>query len=170
MILGLLAQRGPATSYDLVRWVDESVGFFWSFPRSQLYAEPDRLGQRGYLVEHREDSGRRRRVYALTESGRSALRAWLRLPTREQGELRDPGLLKLFFMSLATADDLAALADDRVALHRSRLDEYERIAREHTGDARSAFPMATLQVGLMYERLNLDFWEHLKKRPPDDAR
>ena len=32
-----------------------------------------------------------------------------------------------------------------------RLDEYERIAREHTGDARSAFPMATLQVGLMYE-------------------
>jgi len=170
VIFGLLALHGPATSYDLTQWVDGSIGFFWSFPRSQLYAEPERLIKYGYLSEKREEAGRRRRVYALTKSGRAALQAWLRRPTREQSELRDPGLLKLFFMSVVKREDFVALAQEQVAVHRRRLDAYERIAAESAGPERASFPAATLEVGLMYERLNIDFWERLKERPPQSDR
>ncbi len=159
VVFGLLALHGPATSYELMRRVETSVGHFWAFPRSQLYAEPDRLVRYGYLTEKRERDGRRRRVFALTKGGRAALEAWLGSPTREHIELRDPGLLKLFFMPLVGEEDVVALAREQAALHRQRLDEFERIAAELTTEY-GPFPHATpLHMGLLYERMCQDFWE-----------
>ena len=51
----------------------------------------------GLLDEEREAEGRRRRVYTLTAAGREVLDDWLREPTSEQPQIRDAGLLKLFF-------------------------------------------------------------------------
>mgnify|MGYP001027913657 CR=1 FL=1 len=45
VVLGLIAMRGPSTSYDLKRAINHSVGFFWPFPHAQLYSEPKRLSQ-----------------------------------------------------------------------------------------------------------------------------
>ncbi|HEY8641773.1 MAG TPA: PadR family transcriptional regulator [Candidatus Dormibacteraeota bacterium] len=68
----------PRNPSDLKRWVGESIGYFWSFPRAQLYVEPARLAEKGLVDETRELTGRRRRVYRITEAGRQALREWLR--------------------------------------------------------------------------------------------
>jgi hypothetical protein len=38
----MIAAYGPATSYEIKKWADDSVGYFWPFSRSQLYAEPRR--------------------------------------------------------------------------------------------------------------------------------
>ena len=46
------------------------MGGFFSIPHSQLYAEPERLARAGYLRERREQTGRRRKHYSLTEKGR----------------------------------------------------------------------------------------------------
>jgi len=82
IVLGLLAQNGPGTSYDLKRWADESVGFFWTFPRSQLYAEPQRLSALGLLQETQEDGGRRRRTYHVTPAASPpCARGWPSPPT-----------------------------------------------------------------------------------------
>ena len=70
VVLGSIAVRGPSTSYDLKRFVELTLGHFWSFPHSQLYAEPDRLARGGLLTEEREQGGRRRRTYAITPDGR----------------------------------------------------------------------------------------------------
>src|SRR3954454_13627248 len=77
VVLGLLDAFGPATPYDLKRWVDGSIGYFWSFPRAQLYVEPERLARLGLAEETREDSGRRRRVFRITPEGRALLQAWI---------------------------------------------------------------------------------------------
>src|SRR5438270_4630979 len=95
VVLGLLEVNGPGTPYELKRWVDGSIGYFWSFPRAQLYVEPERLAGLGLLHEEREAAGRRRRLYSLAEPGRVALLAWLRSDQAAPTELRDPGLLKL---------------------------------------------------------------------------
>ena len=50
----------------------------------------------GLLDDRREDGGRRRRVYSITEAGREALGAWRSDPGRGFPQLRDPALLKLF--------------------------------------------------------------------------
>lgn len=77
IVLGLLATGGPMTGYELEHSARISVGFFWPFPHSQIYAEPRRLERLGLVTVTEEAGGRRRRVYAVTEDGRAALRAWL---------------------------------------------------------------------------------------------
>ena len=107
--------RGPTTPYDLKRFVQLSIGHFWPFPHTQLYAEPARLADAGLLEETREESGRRRRHYSLTESGRRRLAEWLAEPETSPTEFRDFGLLKLFFSELAAPEDIAALAREQAA-------------------------------------------------------
>jgi PadR family transcriptional regulator AphA len=127
VVLGLLAAYGPATPYDLKRWVDTSVGYFWSFPRAQLYVEPARLKQLGLVDEDVEQAGRRRRVYRITDAGTGALREWINGPYNAPTELRDTGLLKLFFAGVASTEEVVALARAQQAGHQRRLADYERI-------------------------------------------
>jgi DNA-binding PadR family transcriptional regulator len=102
-VLGLLDAYGPATPYDLKRHVTATIGHFWSFPHALLYKEPARLTELGLLTEERESGGRRRRLFSITTVGRQALRAWLARPSQETTELRDLGLLQLFFADLEPA-------------------------------------------------------------------
>src|SRR5947208_16138663 len=97
VVLGLVEGWQPATPYDLKRAAELGVVNLWSVPHTQLYTEPARLAGAGLLVEDREEGGRRRKRYSLTEKGRRALAEWRAAPTAEMTELRDPGLLKLFY-------------------------------------------------------------------------
>ena len=45
VVLGLVSRMQPVTSYEMKRRVGISIGHFWPFPHSQLYAEPTRLVQ-----------------------------------------------------------------------------------------------------------------------------
>ncbi|WP_425146240.1 PadR family transcriptional regulator [Deinococcus sp.] len=159
IVLGMLAQCGPLTSYELKREVDGSVGYFWSFPRSQLYAEPQRLTRLGYLEERQEQGGRRRRVFSVTGAGRAALAAWLSQPAGA-GELRDPGLLKLFFARLGPAGSAQAIAAEQLALHRRRLAEY-RALHGLLGQHPPSGIGDTLPMGLLYEEASVRFWSDL---------
>ncbi|WP_407569711.1 PadR family transcriptional regulator [Deinococcus altitudinis] len=166
IVLGFLAQYGSGTSYDLKRWADESVGYFWTFPRSQLYAEPQRLAALGLLKEAQEDGGRRRRTYSVTPAGTSALQSWLAHPAGVP-ELRDLGLLKLFFSAEGTPHDVARLAAEQLALHRVRLEEYEQICSLPPANGPELPPVGPglpvglglpLRMGLLYERASVAFW------------
>lgn len=50
LVLGMIGLRGPSTSYDLKRAVSRTVSYFWPFPHSQLYGEPERLTEAGLLA------------------------------------------------------------------------------------------------------------------------
>ncbi|UBV44719.1 PadR family transcriptional regulator (plasmid) [Deinococcus taeanensis] len=157
IVLGILAQCGPLTSYDLKRQVDGSVGYFWSFPRSQLYAEPQRLAALGLLTETQEETGRRRRTYTLNPAGRTALTEWLRRPAGEV-ELRDPGLLKLFFVSQGPPGTRQALAAEQLALHHARLQIYEHLTTQLKAETAADTRTEPLRMGILYERASLAFW------------
>jgi DNA-binding PadR family transcriptional regulator len=156
VVLGLVAE-GATTSYDMKQKASRSVGYFWNFPHSQLYAEPTHLVELGLLDEEREAEGRRRRVYTLTPGGRTALDAWLREPTSEQAQIRDSGLLKLFFGEGLSPDEIVELARAQEAAHRARLAVYETIA----GSAASPNHAAVVRAGLLHERTFVDFWREI---------
>lgn len=163
LVLGWIA-HSPATPYDLKRRVAESVGHFWEFPHSQLYAEPARLAGLGLLAEEQEQKGRRRRVYSITQAGREALEAWLREPTSDEPQIRDIGLLKLFFSSGLGSESVIALARAQERSHRDKLSTYEELDRRVPEEAVSA--RATLQAGLAFERAFIDFWGEIASRRP----
>lgn len=157
IVLGLLAQAGEATPYQLKQIVDISVGHFWSLPRSQLYAEPARLAQAGYLTEDREQDGRRRKRYAVTKRGHEALRRWTGAPTEEFTELRDLALLKLFFGA-----DPVPMAEAQLAALRPRLELYEAM-RAVDGGADPRGPWQALEAGIDHVKTSIRTWERIAK-------
>jgi PadR family transcriptional regulator, regulatory protein AphA len=163
LVLGLLALEGSGTPYDLKQRVQESVGYFWSFPHSQLYAEPARLADAGLLVEHRETGGRRRRTFTITPAGRRALQDWLADAGSGPRELRDPGLLKLFFADEAEPDAVVALADGEAASHRERLAVYEAMEAQLAELDERPFGTLTLRMGLAFERTAVAFWDDVAR-------
>jgi DNA-binding PadR family transcriptional regulator len=160
VVLGMVAE-GATTSYDMKQKASRSVGYFWNFPHSQFYAEPPRLVELGLLDEEREAEGRRRRVYSLTPAGRKALDDWVREPTGEQPQIRDTGLLKLFFGDGMNADEIAALARAQEQAHRGRLAVYESIVDTVTNPNHAA----VVRAGLLHEQTFADFWREVAATP-----
>ena len=168
VVLGMIALRGPSTSYDLKRAVARSLGYFWTFPHAQLYREPARLARAGLLREKREHGGRNRRVYSLTNAGMEELRRWLKAPVEKIIEIRDLAQLKLFCSELITRDDVIALAKNQEALHRRRLAEYSAIEAKYVNrSVPSRRRLAPLALGLMLEQAALRFWADIAENPPD---
>lgn len=166
LVLGLLAREGPSTPYDLKRHVAATIGHFWSFPHALLYKEPPRLVGLRLLTEEREESGRRRRLFSITDAGRQALRAWLARPARQLTELRDLALLQLFFADLEPTAARLAIAREQLEVHRAQLAEYEAGQRTEAGANGSGgvtrsleqWRGVTLPMGLLYERAAVEFW------------
>lgn len=161
-VLGLVALMGEATSYDMKQAADASIGNYWSFPRSQLYAEPQRLAERGLLAEEQEQTGRRRRVFSLTDRGRAVLRAWLADPDTRPIELRDEGLLKLAFAAEAGEDELRSLARRQQEIHQGWIEHYDRLAQWLAPTGATRFSRATLEMGRRYRRLSRAFWRDVE--------
>jgi PadR family transcriptional regulator AphA len=154
IVLGLINAAGRATPYDLKQMHAAGIGGFWTLNHAQLYAEPDRLVDGGYLNVEREDGGRRRKLYELTERGREALDVWLSTPSDEFTELRDLGLLQLFLGA-----DAQAVAEVQLRIHGERLAQYE--ALHATAAQWLEGPRLVLESGIGHEREWLRFWEGL---------
>ena len=157
VVLGLVEGWQPATPYDLKRAAELGVVNLWSVPHTQLYAEPARLAAAGLLMEEREEGGRRRKRYSLTEEGRRALAEWRGAPTAEMTELRDPGLLKLFFGAPP-----GPLASAQLEVHRRRLASYEQ-QRRAVGDTLPRGVRLALEAGIGHEREWTRFWTRVAK-------
>jgi PadR family transcriptional regulator AphA len=155
-VLGLLDLFEPATPYQLKQIAQVSILHFWSIPHTQLYTECARLAKAGLLDEQREKTGRRRRIYRLSRSGRKALRGWLGDPDTHLYELRDPGLLKLF-----CGADPAPLAETQLQRHERRLHSYEEL-RDQTDMPEGA--RLALEAGIGHAREYVRFWSRVRDR------
>ena len=166
LVLGFIAELGPSTPYDLKRAVSKSIAYFWDFPHSQLYVEPGRLASMGLLSEYQEPHGRRRRLFTITETGREELQRWLDEPTREHPEVRDLGLLKLYFSGLTSPARIRRLAEEQIALHRERLAEYDSLAEEMAEFERLRPHQVPIRMGYLFEQAVISFWQSVLDDPP----
>jgi DNA-binding PadR family transcriptional regulator len=79
VILAAIGERGASTP-ELVEMLSRGQ-MYWTSSPSQVYAEPKRLLALGWIeAEKQPGKTRRRTVYRLTDSGREAVREWLRSP------------------------------------------------------------------------------------------
>lgn len=132
VLLGTLS-FGPRTGYAIKTLLDKSIRFFWAISYGQIYPELKRLAELGLVEGHDTTEGGRKRIeYRITKAGRKALQDWLQQQP-ETFELRDEGLLKLFFAGAGTEDDarkaLAAIRQRHEAMA-SRLRELEQPATD----------------------------------------
>ena len=114
VILGMLAAR-PRSGYEIKQLVDSSARFFWAASYGQIYPELKRLEQAGLITGADASQGnRQRRVFRLTGKGRQAAREWI-AGAPQVFELRDEGLLELFFAGSIEPGRTAEIARERAA-------------------------------------------------------
>jgi PadR family transcriptional regulator, regulatory protein AphA len=158
VILGMLSM-GPRSGYEIKAFVDRSTRFFWAASYGQIYPELRRLEAAGLIERKGAPQGARRRtVFRLTSAGESELRAWLAQPP-EVLELRDEGLLQLFFAGAAQEGARKTLEGKR-KLHREKLErlrEIEPAARDAA--ATDPFPYLTLRYGIALTEFSIRWCE-----------
>jgi PadR family transcriptional regulator AphA len=148
VILGMV--RGePRSGYEIKAIVDTTTRFFWAASYGQIYPELKRLSEAGLVVGvDSPTGGRRRTVYEITADGEEELKAWLRQPP-ETYEMREEGLLKLFFADALPREEavpiLRAMRAHRLAA-RDQLRAMEPLA-EAKGDP---YPLMVLRGGIEF--------------------
>jgi DNA-binding PadR family transcriptional regulator len=161
VILGMIA-LGRQTGYDIKQLVDKSTRHFWAASYGQIYPELRRLQDQGLIEGREEPSGARARtVYVLTDAGRAALRGWLASDAELTYELRDEGMLKLFFSDIAPELRLEQVRAMR-ALDERKLAQLRAIAA-HEADM-PAGPRLTLQLGLELTERSVAWCEATERR------
>ncbi|MFH8737340.1 MULTISPECIES: PadR family transcriptional regulator [unclassified Streptomyces] len=148
-VLGLLSFPGERTGYELKKWADASLRFFyWSPAISQIYAELRRLESLGYVTSLRSgaEDPRAKRTYAITEEGRGALAVWagsgqgLGAPV-----LKHPVLLRVWLGHLAAPEHLRDLVTEHVARTKGELKEVRDALERADGVEAWAHPQIALR-------------------------
>jgi len=158
VVLGMV-RLGARSGYEIKQTVEQSIRYFWTISQVQIYPSLERLEQAGLITGRAEPRGRRRRrVYEITEQGDAALRQWLRRAEPMPFELRDPGLVKLFFAdALQDGDALGLLgavrqrSEERLEALRA-IEPAASLAREEG----NVYPLLTLQMGIGFHQAIID--------------
>jgi PadR family transcriptional regulator AphA len=158
VVLGMVS-LGARSGYEIKQDVDRSIRFFWTISQAQIYPSLQRLERDGLISGQEQPSGRRRRrVYEITEPGRTALRAWLAVAKPIPFELRDVGLLKLFFATASPPGDANALLRAVGRRSEERVETLTEIrpAAEELDLQGNPYPLLTLEMGIAFHQAMAD--------------
>lgn len=168
VVLGMVG-LGRRSGYEIKQAVEFSIRFFWTISPAQIYPSLATLERAGLLSGRDEPQGRRRRrLYELTAAGSTVLAEWLRSTEPIPFELRDIGMVKLFFADALTPTEAAGLltavrhrSEQRVALLRAIQPEAD--AAERQG---KVYPPLTLELGIAFQQAIIDVCERFERRWP----
>lgn len=164
-VLGLIALRGPSTAYQVKRALSRIANEYWPVPHVTPYRAATRLESLGLLQAEQESSGRRRRIFTLTDEGRAALQAWLSEPTGETMKIRDPGQLHLLFAELADPAAIAELARAQMGDYEARLALLDATEARLAGDPERVQRLGPLRLGRAVYGAALSFWTAVAAAP-----
>lgn len=160
VILGMVSKEARS-GYEIKAVVDGSTRFFWAASYGQIYPELKRLAEAG-LVKGVEapTGGRRRTVYEITADGEEELRAWLRQPPGTC-EMREEGLLKLFFADALPPDEAAEILRAMRA-HRLEVTAQLRAIEPVAEQKEDPFPLLVLRGGIEFNEWFADWCERME--------
>lgn len=133
-VLGLLSFGSELSGYDLKKWADWSLRFFyWAPSYSQIYSELRKLEDNGYATSRivSRDDVRGKRLYSITPEGIKAVAVWANESPVEPAVLKHGVMLRMWLGHLGDPDKLHAM----LAEHR---DEAEKMRIRAIADAKGA--------------------------------
>ncbi|NKY50056.1 PadR family transcriptional regulator [Nocardia vermiculata] len=166
-VLGLLADQGAASGYDLLKRFEGSLANIWPATQSQLYGELGKLTTDG-LIEISAEGARGRKEYEITESGRTELRHWMTevLPVPVK---RDETMLRVFLLGTIEPEQRRRFLTDAATRLRTRLAELEDLERriDWNDDDLSTYGHLVLDWGQRFMAMRADWFtdvaEHIDR-------
>ncbi|KOY57250.1 PadR family transcriptional regulator [Streptomyces sp. XY332] len=177
-VLGLLSFGEELSGYDLKKWSDRSLRFFyWSPSFSQIYSELKRLEKAGYASSRlvaQETGTRDKRVYRITDEGMAAVRAWAREAPVDPPVLKHGPMLRLWLGHLLEPAQMR-----EVLLHHQEFAEQMRLRAVADGESAQeqpawAYPALALKWAERYHASERDLaaamLDDIAALEPGDAR
>lgn len=158
-VLGLLT-FGEMSGYDVNKIADQSIAFFFTPAKSQIYSELRRLVSLDFATEREVAQDRRpdKRLYRITDRGRRALREWLENTEVEGGEIKSPFLVKVFFGAQMSRESFLEQVREMRKRDEDQLHALREIEKVIKDEDDMFFPYLTLKCGLAHTRA-LIRWE-----------
>lgn len=157
--------EGEASGYDLAKGFDASVANFWMATPQQIYRELEKMEVDGLIAARvvRQERRPDKRVFALTDAGRRALRDFTAAQTKA-GAIREELMVKVQAVDVGDVDAVRAAIAERKAWAQAKTARYERLrARLLDGRSEEEFlaaadrvgPYLTLMRGMSFEEENI---------------
>lgn len=149
VILTVLSTK-DATGYDITKEFSSSIGYFWKASHQQVYRELNKMGQQGMVtcVLQPQEGKPDRKVYSITELGRTELASWFDKPTTHP-TVRDEFSAKLMACSVQSAEPYKAQLVDLID------DSKQLVAQLHEIEQAYYADVASLDHHQRLERLTL---------------
>jgi PadR family transcriptional regulator AphA len=170
-ILGFLNYH-PYSGYDLKKIFDTSVRHFWPADQSQIYRTLARLTEQGLAEMEKipQEDRPDRKVYSITEAGRSELLKWLSGPP-PLGDQRSAPLIQVFFAGQLPDEEILSKFEGYAAIMRTVLAQYDQVPaqigpyqQEINSPREHFFWMLTLENGIRTMRASLEWTESIIAR------
>jgi DNA-binding PadR family transcriptional regulator len=152
-LLGMLSYEQELSGYDIRKWIDWSMRFFYGSPAySQIYSELKKLEKLGLVTSRVENTGgvRSRRLYKITDDGLDAVTRWANESPVDPPTLKHGPLLRVTLGHLITPERLKDSQQQHVAyadeMHRKAAKE----ARWAGADPSWAYARVALQWAERY--------------------
>lgn len=127
-LLAFLTAR-PLSAYEISKQFEESVGFVWFAPDSQIYPQLRRMEDDGLIAgSELSTSGRPKREYRVTDHGAAELRRWVSEPLEYQRE-RDVAHLRAAYLEWASADAAREAMVQHIDFYTRQLDQWTALRR-----------------------------------------
>ncbi|UGT67192.1 PadR family transcriptional regulator [Nocardia gipuzkoensis] len=164
-VLGMLSHADELSGYDLKKWADWSLQFFyWSPSFSQIYAELKRLEKHGYATSRtvvHEDGVRGKRMYAITPEGRAAAANWVNHAPVEAPVLKHSVLLRAWLGNLAEPDRMREILTEHIAYAEKMRKRAEADAQGAEANPDWAYPELVLRWCVRHYEAERDFAREL---------
>lgn len=168
VILAAIGEAG-ATTPELLDMAGRG-GMFWTASPSQVYAEPKRLLDLGWVVAEKQPAKTRHRtLYRLTDAGRDALREWLRSPAGFPKLQHGPAMRLFAGDMIDDAEILESLEQLRDDIARMAADVQRSIDRAPGVPHRTRYLLLQQDLGLRVLQAHRDWLDHVRRelgRPP----
>lgn len=166
-LLGFLNYRSM-TGYQIKKYFDQSVSYFWNASLSQIYPTLNQMCKDELVTvkEVESTSALNKKVYYITDKGKEELLKWLVEPT-ELEPIRSEFLVKLYFSSNVSMDEVIIQLQRLIDSSREKLKGYgeklKHIEEEHESreDMReeSLFWKLTTKYGIRCQQAFIEWCE-----------
>ena len=162
VILGMVSKEARS-GYEIKAVVDNSTRFFWAASYGQIYPELKRLSEAGLVAgSEAPTGGRRRTVYEITADGEAELKAWLRQPPATY-EMREEGLLKLFFASVLPPEEAVEIVR-AMRSHRLEVAAQLRAMEPSAVKKEDPYPLTVLRGGIEFTEWFADWCQRMEEQ------
>lgn len=166
-LLGLLNVM-PLSGYDIKKWTDNSLQFFWSENYGHIYPLLKDLEKEKLVTKQKVESGKgpSKNVFTITPKGTEVFLEWLKSSENPQ-KYRIEILLKLFFSNHLTKDEMIEKLENHITQQQDLQKQYKEVEKhfEHIPNNRLRLSSEiTLDYGFYHVKMNISWAKDMIKK------